>query len=127
MKWLENLPSHNFQVANAAGLTWATAGAIFWSEWHEKHIEELVLIPWLTFLAALWGVSYKYFAKKRDTFDANAVPTTEKVHAREEAKDAGVVPRPAREPRNEGGEVGEHEEVPASSEQPSPEVRRAIF
>jgi len=67
--WLATLPSTNFQVATSAGLAMTTATVYYVAVLRMINVDSVNFGMWLGFVAAYGGISYKQFAKKRDSIN----------------------------------------------------------
>lgn len=66
-RWLADLPSTNFRIFVTMLCVFLTTVTVDLLLWFEKEVQEVVFGLWLGFLAAMAGVDYVQFAKKRDT------------------------------------------------------------
>jgi hypothetical protein len=65
--WLGTLPSTNFQVLISATLALTTALVYYVAVLRQISVDSVNFGLWLGFVAAYGGITYRQFAKKRDT------------------------------------------------------------
>ena len=67
--WLKDFPTTALVAVTGCFLA-IYSGVMYWiAVWREWPMEEFLLAVWLGFVASLCGIAYKWFGKKRDTWD----------------------------------------------------------
>jgi hypothetical protein len=75
-KWLEGLQTTALVIATGCLLAFLTGGFFFFATVRQKPIDNGNFTAWLMFVAAMLGVGYATFAKKRDTTDPDIIRAT---------------------------------------------------
>src|SRR5687768_2790812 len=90
MKWLGELPTTALVTLTGCICALGTAGFYFTAATRAVEIDEVPFGMWLGFVAAMLGIAYQWFGKKRDTYHASP-PNQPDI---EDAKAGARVPTP---------------------------------